>query len=361
MSLNFRFGVISDLHIGLPHTIADSPHRFHLVELSVSALEAALTHLTQLDLDFLLIPGDLTQDGEPDNHTWLSQRLAQLPFPSYVIPGNHDVISPLPTDTCIGLQEFPGYYPKFGYQNPEQLYYTCTLRPGVRLIALNSNQFDLKGHQLGIIDDPQLGWLQKVLEGTADELVLVMVHHNVLEHLPDQTQNPVGKRYMLDNAPQLIDLLQAHSVQLVFTGHLHVQNIAHQNGFYDITTGSLVSYPHPYRVVQVQQQGEQTQVEIESHRLRSLPDWPDLQTTSRQIMGQRSTRFMTHFLTQPPLNLPIEESAKLAPQLSDFWATVADGDPVLSYPDLPQPTQQYFEAFSHSDVADNQLVISLQT
>ena len=25
MSLNFRFGVLSDLHIGLPHTIQDSP------------------------------------------------------------------------------------------------------------------------------------------------------------------------------------------------------------------------------------------------------------------------------------------------------------------------------------------------
>lgn len=361
MSFNFRFGVISDLHIGLPHTIADSPHRFHLVELSVSALEAALAHLTQLDLDFLLIPGDLTQDGEPDNHTWLSQRLAQLPFPSYVIPGNHDVVSLLPTETCIGLHEFPSYYPKFGYHNPGQLYYTCTLLPGVRLIALNSNQFDGDGRQLGTLDEPQLAWLQTVLEETMDEFVLVMVHHNVLEHLPDQTQNPVGKRYMLDNAPQLIDLLQAHSVQLVFTGHLHVQNIARQHGLYDVTTGSLVSYPHPYRVVQVQQQGEQTQVEIASHRLRSLPDWPDLQATSRQMMGQRSTRFMTHFLTQPPLNLPVEEAATLAPQLSDFWATVADGDPAFSYPDLPQPARQYFEAFSHSGVADNQLVISLQT
>jgi 3',5'-cyclic AMP phosphodiesterase CpdA len=361
MSSNFRFGVISDLHIGLPHTLEDSPYRFHLVELSVSALESVLEHLSQLDLDFLLIPGDLTQDGEPDNHTWLSQRLAQLPFPSYVIPGNHDVISPVPTDTCIGLQEFPRYYQKHGYQNSEQLYYTCELRPGVRLIALNSNQFDPEGRQLGILDNQQLSWLQAVLEKTTGERILVMIHHNVLEHLPDQTQNPVGQRYMLSNAPKLLDLLQAHAIELVFTGHLHVQNIAHQNGLYDITTGSLVSYPHPYRVIQVQQQGEQTQVVIESHRLRSLPDWPDLQATSRQMMGDRSTRFMTHFLTQPPLNLPAEEAAKLAPQLKDFWATVADGDPVLSYPDLPTPIQQYFEAFSDSGVADNQLVIPLKT
>ena len=362
MSLNFRFGVMSDLHIGLPHTIADSPHRFHLVELSIPGLEVVLEHLSQLNLDFLLIPGDLTQDGEPENHEWLSQLLAQLPFPSYVIPGNHDVLSPIPTETCIGLQEFPGYYQKFGYQDPGQLYYTCELLPGVRLIALNSNQFDAEGHQLGLLDNEQLSWLQRVLEKKAkDELILVMIHHNVLEHLPDQTQNPVGRRYMLSNAPQLLEILEEHDIQLVFTGHLHVQNIANQNSLYDITTGSLVSFPHPYRVVQVQQQAREVKVSIESHRLRSLPDWPDLQTTSRQMMGHRSTRFMTHFLMQPPLNLPAEEAVKLAPQLKDFWATVADGDPVVSYPELPQPIKEYFEAFSGNGVADNQLVISLTT
>ncbi|WP_088891809.1 hypothetical protein [Leptolyngbya ohadii] len=35
MSLRFRFGIISDPHIALPHTIWDSPHRFHLVEVSI--------------------------------------------------------------------------------------------------------------------------------------------------------------------------------------------------------------------------------------------------------------------------------------------------------------------------------------
>ncbi len=360
MSLNFRFGVISDLHIGLPHTIEDNPYRFHLVQISIPALEAVLEHLSQLDLDFLLIPGDLTQDGEPENHDWLSHRLASLPFPAYVIPGNHDVLSPIRTETCIGLQEFPGYYQNFGYQNPDQLFYSCALLPGVRLIALNSNQFDPAGKQLGVLDESQLSWLQTVLTENRDEFVLVMIHHNVLEHLPNQTEHVVGRRYMLSNASQLQKLLHAHQVQLVFTGHLHVQNIACDHGLYDITTGSLVSYPHPYRVVEVRQE-EQVTVKIESHRLRSLPGWPDLQTTSRQMMGDRSTRFMTHFLTQPPLNLPPQQAARLAPTLKDFWATVADGDPVLSYPELPESVQQYFEAFSGSGIPDNQSVITLAT
>jgi len=35
MSLNFRFAVVSDLHIALPHTIWNHPSRFHLVEVSI--------------------------------------------------------------------------------------------------------------------------------------------------------------------------------------------------------------------------------------------------------------------------------------------------------------------------------------
>jgi 3',5'-cyclic AMP phosphodiesterase CpdA len=110
MTLDLRFAVASDLHIGLPHTIQDHPTRFHLVEVSISAFEAVLDHLSQLDLDFLLIPGDLTQHGEPENHAWLAKRLADLPFPAYVIPGNHDVPVFEPDGTSIGWKDFPRYY-----------------------------------------------------------------------------------------------------------------------------------------------------------------------------------------------------------------------------------------------------------
>ncbi|WP_225913889.1 metallophosphoesterase [Leptolyngbya ohadii] len=66
-----------------------------LQRVSIPAIEQALDHLTQLDLDFLLLPGDLTQHGEPENHAWLADRLSCLPFPAYVIPGNPHTPPPL--------------------------------------------------------------------------------------------------------------------------------------------------------------------------------------------------------------------------------------------------------------------------
>ncbi|MGY2716997.1 3',5'-cyclic AMP phosphodiesterase CpdA [Thermostichus sp. MS-CIW-19] len=82
-----------------------------MVKLSIPALEQVLQHRMQLLLDFLLLPRDLTQHGEPENHAWLAERLARLPFPAFVVPGNHDVPQP------EALAEFPRYYRAFGYED----------------------------------------------------------------------------------------------------------------------------------------------------------------------------------------------------------------------------------------------------
>jgi len=347
MGLNFRFAVVSDPHVGLPHTIWNHPNRFHMVEVSIPALDLILGHLKQQNIDFLLLPGDLTQHGERDNHNWLQQRLSQLPFPVYVVPGNHDVPNLLPDECSIGLKDFPCYYRQFGYYNTEQLYYTCEVLPGVQLIGLNSNQFDESGKQLGRLDEQQLVWLEQVLAQSQDKLVLVMVHHNVVEHLPGQSRHAMGRRYMLDNAPMLLKILSDAGVNLVFTGHLHVQDVACAKGVYDITTGSLVSYPHPYRIFQLRTDDHGKRwLEIESYRVESVPGWDNLPQISRELMGERSHPFMLKLLTTEPLSLSVEDALKIAPSLRYFWANIAAGDALFNFPDFSPCTRRYFEAYS---------------
>jgi DNA repair exonuclease SbcCD nuclease subunit len=58
MSLNFRFGIVSDLHIAVEETILNHPKRFHLVEVSIPSFQQVTEHLKSLDIDFLLLPGD---------------------------------------------------------------------------------------------------------------------------------------------------------------------------------------------------------------------------------------------------------------------------------------------------------------
>jgi len=360
MKSKFRFAVISDPHIALPHTIWDHPSRFHLVEVSIPAIEVVLEELTQLDLDFLLLPGDLTQHGEPENHRWLADRLSQLPYPAYVVPGNHDIPQQFANDQSIGLSDFPNYYQQFGYAEPDRPYYTCEILPGVRLIGLNSNGFDTEGKQLGTgqIDPAQMTWLNQVLSQIQEEIVLVMVHHNVIEHLPNQSQNPMGQRYMLEQATQLLNLLRNAGVQLLFTGHLHIQDVAQAQNIYEITTGSLVSYPHPYRILEFHQDDRgDRHLRIESGRVTTVPGWTNLLHASKEWMGDRSLPFMLKLLTQPPFNLPVTQAKTLAPELRYFWAEIANGDAQFHFPGFPSEVNRYFQAFGACDRDGNPILI----
>lgn len=367
--LDFQFAVVSDLHIGLPLTIHDHPSRFHLVEWSIPALEQVLEHLNQVDLDFLLLPGDLTQHGEPDNHRWLAERLKTLSYPTYVIPGNHDIPVPKADQTSIAPEEFPQFYQAFGYGGSENLEYYCqSLLPGVALIGLNSNHFNDQGTQVGSLTAEQLQWLDITLGQLANTFVLVMVHHNILEHFPNQTEHPIGHRYMLSNADSLRAILRKHGVQFVFTGHLHVQDIMSQDGLVDITTGSLVSYPHPYRLVHIHPDPSGELVaEIQSFKVNSIALCEDVQGFSRQWMGDRSEGFMMKMLTQAPLNLSLETAQQLVPQFKYFWATIAQGDPKFEMDGLPEAVQDYLRTYEqhqtkHCDlnITDNNTIIPVR-
>lgn len=351
----FRFAIISDPHVALPHTIWDTPHRFHLVEVSIPALEQILADLETQALDFLLLPGDLTQHGERENHEWLADRLQQLPFPSYVVPGNHDVITRDGCDRTISLDEFPQIYRHCGYTD-ERPYYHQELVPGVHLIGLNSIAFDAAGEQhfSGYVDDAQLDWLSDRLAALQDEWVMVTIHHNVLEHLPGQSRHAMGRRYITDNRDALIQRLQQGNVHLLFTGHLHVQDIAQEGDLWEVTTGSLVSYPHPYRVLTATPQPSgPMQLQIDSFWVQAVADWPNLQARSRQWMCDRSGYFMTKFLTSPPFNLPVEQAERYAPQIKDFWAQIAAGDSDFDYAHLPDHLNAKFKAFGAIDTQGN--------
>lgn len=358
--LDFQFAVISDLHIALPHTIHDHPSRFHLVEWSISAFEKVCEHLGQLELDFLLIPGDLTQHGEPENHQWLSNRLKDLPFPTYVIPGNHDIPVPRADGISISPCEFTSFYRSFGYSNAvDHECYCHPLRPGVVLMGLNSNHFDDRGKQVGTLLPEQLEWLEARLSEHSDDLVLVMIHHNILEHFPNQTRHPIGHRYMLANAEPLRALLRQYGVQFVFTGHLHVQDIICQAGLVDVTTGSLVSYPHPYRTVHVHTNANgQAVAKVESFRVKELEECEDVQTFSREWMGDRSEAFMMRMLTRTPLNLPEAEAQYLAPHLKYFWATIAQGDPEFDRATLPKALQDYLSTYEQHHMVSCELKLT---
>jgi predicted phosphodiesterase len=347
--VSFTFAIASDLHIAVPETVWEHPQRFHLVEFSIPVFEAVLADLSTLSLDCLLIPGDLTQHGELANHQWLAHRLQQLPYPVYVIPGNHDVLNP------AQWSDFATIYAPFGLQHsrPEWLYYAVDVTPEIRLIALNSNQYDDHGGVYGAVDDNQLAWLERTLQQPAPPLTLVMIHHCVLEHFPGH-QVGFGHRYLLHNGSRLCKLLRNYGVQVIFSGHLHVQDAARcdRTGVYDIGTGSLVSYPHPYRLCHY----DGRHLEMTTRHITAVPECPNLTEYAKEWMGDHSLPFVLKMLSRA---LPDVDLSPWYPQLRYFWATIAAGDADFQFPEVPEQVRIYLESFGDRPPADNQLTLSL--
>ena len=350
-----RFGILSDPHITIPETLQDYPGRSHFLEVSIPAISKALEALQSENIDFLMIPGDLTQNGERTNHAWLVDKLNSLPYPTYLIPGNHDAPAWASNHECSGLKHFPNIYKNFGYEE-NQFYYAVEVAPNIHLIGLNSNQFtNGRRYVVGAIDDDQYRWLEAKLKKLDGSLVMVMVHHNILEHVPLQARHSITKTYIIEKPKRLLHLLRAHGVELVFTGHFHMQDIAEHRGLYDITTGSLVSYPHPYRICEIDEQ----KVRIKSYQVTSLERWPDLHTVSLERMKSLSDVYMIKLLTSPPLSISLEKAKQFAPQLRFFWPKIAEGNAYFSLPDFPLSIQMFFAQFNDCPPDDNNVVLSL--
>jgi hypothetical protein len=102
-----------------------------------------------------------------------------------------------------------------------------------------------------------LQWTEDMLIKAAKEnkAVIAMMHHGIVEHYIGQQKN-YGE-YIVDDFPAVSKLLATYNARLVFTGHNHAQDITVERFpettkfVFDIETGSLVTYPCPYRVVSI--------------------------------------------------------------------------------------------------------------
>jgi hypothetical protein len=147
---------------------------------------------------------------------------------------------------------------------------------------------------------------------------------------------------------------------MVFTGHLHIQDVAYQDGIYDITTGSLISYPHPFRVFQYQtDRHNRCWLQMESHYVESIPGWENLQEQTRELMGIRGESYMLQLLMQAPLNLSESKAKELLPSLRYFWTAVAEGDAVFNFSEFPEAAREYFESFGTTTAIDNRALLPM--
>jgi 3',5'-cyclic AMP phosphodiesterase CpdA len=325
-----------------------------LVREGPEILESAVALIKDLKDSIVLVPGDLSKDGEKSSHELAASYLAQLKAAGkkvYVVPGNHDILNghsyKYVGDTVervpnITADQFAQIYADYGFKDalqrdPDSLSYVAEPQPGLWLLALDANRYKENVENEAPVTDgkfsPQtLAWIEKVLGQAAKEnkAVIVMMHHGIMEHYLGQQKN-YGE-YIVDDYEQVAKLLANYNVRMVFTGHYHAQDITEKkyddNGKYvfDIETGSLVTYPCPFRVVTI---GKDQNATVREERVTSIKSHPtDFPAYAKQYLLDGIAGIATETLQGYKIDRP--EAEKIAKEIAQGFAAHYGGDEQLA-------------------------------
>ncbi len=211
------------------------------------------------DCEFVLIPGDLANDGRiiRQQHLDVAEKLKKFESetgkPVYVINGNHDNGA---GENDVTYKDFKEIYWAFGYD--EALYvdedtcsYTAELPGNYRLIALDS--CDPTRSTADGMTKEKINWVcEEAKKAYADgKYPILMMHHNLLDHMP--LQSIFSKNFIIKNHISTANKFADAGIKLVFTGHEHCSDGAVHtsnkgNKIYDFATTSLTMYPAEFRM-----------------------------------------------------------------------------------------------------------------
>ncbi|MCX7880231.1 MAG: metallophosphoesterase [Ignavibacteria bacterium] len=299
LSENVKIIVFSDPHLYDPSlgTTGEAFEKYlasdrKLIAESDAILQAMISKIEEEKPDLVLVPGDLTKDGEKINHEKLANyfgRLKRAGIKVLVVPGNHDINNPqsyrysgaqtikIPTVTP---EEFKQIYRDCGYGNalefaPNSLTYLAEPINGLWIFGIDVTIHDNNVESsvtAGRLKNSDLIWMKKKLAEAKSKgkIVLAFAHHAFMEHFSNQAT--FFSDYVIADWFQVSQQLADAGLKVVFTGHFHSHDITKYtttkgNTLYDISTGSTVTFPCPYRVVELSSDGK---MNIKSYKIEKI-------------------------------------------------------------------------------------------
>ena len=244
---------ISDPHIGATWNGADPD------ECLLRAVEAILSLPDRPDA--LLVSGDLTDNGAPEEYQRVRELLAPLDLEPHVLPGNHDLRGPL--REAFGL---PG-------EGEEPASHVVDLGP-LRLVCLDSI---VPGAEGGALDEGRIEWLDAALAEEPRKATVLAMHHP-----PLRSEMPGFERIALAAAGReaLAGVLDRHpQVLRIVAGHVHRTIVA------ELAGRAVVTVPSTYL---------QAALDFSTERITMAPDPPGF-----AIHAFRDGTLASHLQTVP--------------------------------------------------------------
>jgi Icc protein len=152
----------------------------------------------------VVLTGDLTDFGRPEEYAHLRELLAPLDCPIYMLPGNHD--DPGGMRASFPEHEYLG--------NEGHIQYSVPVGD-IQLIALDTT-VPMQSH--GALCDTRLSWLEAELERVRQRPVVIAMHHPPFQTLIGH----MDKIGLLSGSHELGQIVQRHpNVERIICGHLH--------------------------------------------------------------------------------------------------------------------------------------------
>lgn len=306
--------VLSDTHVMGPGLLVNDGAAWQkelandrkLFDYSQEVFDVLMETMLSEKPDMVLITGDLTKDGELLSHQYVAgqlNRLREAGIKTFVIPGNHDFGSKhaLIFDgdqsskaEVVSREQFTELYRNHGYgaeslRDETSLSYCCEPVEGLLLIGLDSGTD-------GRLEESTLQWAcqQAAQAQQQGKYVLAMMHHALLPHFNAEDQMLPSS--VVQNYETVRNRLADAGVQVVLTGHIHISDIAKDynadltRSIYDISTGSVISYPCDYRHLSLSE--DRAQLSVSTNRITTLPDHPVYGTTAKERLHQSLSQFV---------------------------------------------------------------------
>lgn len=359
-----RFAVVSDPHLYDAATLGAEGTAFdayvasggEMLRESGEILDAVLADLATRGLDFVLISGDLTKDGERVDHELMASKLAALEVGGtqvLVVPGNHDTdnraaMSYSAAGTApvasVSAEEFRQVYRNHGFADAlatdaSSLSYVAEPVAGIWVLALDSRRYAQDGTGPvtgGALSEATQRWAVAVL-GEArkrGKIVLAMVHHGVVQHFAGQAAQ--FSDFLLDDYAATGKRLADAGLRVVFTGHFHANDVTRvdfgSSFLYDVETGSTITSPSAYRLVELDGPGQRLLVETPT--LKRIPSHPsDFDAFSRDLLATSARALAVTALTSAPLSFDEATAQELASLVATASVAHFAGDERLDDPE----------------------------
>ena len=268
------FAVASDLHYELQEDLewfSEDPifgyanRRAAMENESRYIIDEFLNQCAENDkIDFVLIPGDISNEGRAvkQQHLEIVEKFRKFEEETgkqiYVINGNHDA-GKGENEGETSLAEFREIYYEFGFSEAlstmeGNLSYTADLNEKYRLIA--SDSCDINRSTGDGMTDDRVEWVLNEAEKAVEEgkNPILMMHHNLLDHMP--VQSVLSKDFIIRNHLATAEKFANAGIKLVFTGHEHCSDAntftsSKGNQITDFATTALTMYPLQYRIMEL--------------------------------------------------------------------------------------------------------------